>query len=94
GTVDKNGTRWEWSWGNPNFPEQAREKMARVRELGEEKEWAKLTSLFLDNDEYLGWELCSIAAHILNAEGSYRCPDTDDPGNFTYVLAFDTRFGN
>jgi len=94
GTTDKNGTRWEWSWGNPNFPAESREKMAMVREFGEEKEWAKLTSLFLDNDEYLGWELSSIAGHILNAEGSYRCPDNDDPGNFIYILAFNTKFVN
>ena len=90
----KQGTRWEWSWGNPNFPPASRERMEKVREFGEVKEWPKLTTLFLDNDEYLGWELSSISAHLLNAEGSYRCPDKDEPGNFIYVLAFNTRFVN
>lgn len=94
GTVDKDGSRWEWSWGNPNFPAHSRESMEKIKEFGEEKDWAKLTSLFLDNDDHLGWELSSIAAHILNAEGTYRCPDDEESGNFIYLVAFNTRFVN
>lgn len=94
GTVNRRGTRWEWSWGNPNFPAHSRESMSIVRAFGEEKEWPKLTTLFLENDEYLGWELSAISAHILDAEGAYRCPDSDEPGNFIYLLAFNTRSVN
>jgi hypothetical protein len=94
GTVDKNGTRWEWSWGNPNFSEDTREKMGRIRQLGEERDWAKLTTLFMDNDEYLGWEFASISAHVLDAEGTYRCPDSENCGDFAYLLVFNTRFVN
>lgn len=94
GMVDKGGSRWEWSWGNPNFPIATRQSMDSVRAFGAEKEWPQLTSLFLDNDDYLGWELTSISHHLLNAEGAYRCPDDDEPGNFIYVLAFNTHFVN
>lgn len=92
GTVE--GSRWEWAWGNPHLPVQSRERMTAVREFGEEKEWEKLTTLFLDSDEYTGWEFSAISAHILNADGVYRCPDSDKRGGFVYVLAFNTRFVN
>jgi hypothetical protein len=92
GTV--HGSRWEWAWGNPHSPSRSRERMAAVREFGEEKGWERLTTLFLDSDEYTGWEFSAISAHILNSDGVYRCPDSDQPGNFVYVLAFNTRFVN
>jgi len=92
GIVYKGGIRWEWTWGNPYFPDSSRIPMQAIREFGEEKQWLKLTNLFLDNDEHLGWELTSISAHILGAEGIYRCPDSDEPGNFTYLAVMQTRF--
>lgn len=86
--------RWEWSWGNPNVPLKSRETMERVRQFGELKEWSKLTTLFVDSDEYLGWELSAISAHILNAEGVYKCPLDKEVGISVYVLAFNTKFVN
>jgi hypothetical protein len=94
GGVDNQGTQWEWTWGNPNHPDSSRIPMQAVREFGMEKEWARLTTLFLENDEYLGWELSSIAAHILGAEGIYRCPDSNEPGNFTYLAVMSTHFSD
>ena len=92
GTV--HGNEWEWAWGNPHLPAKSRDQMSAVRDFGEDKGWPKLTTLFLENDEYLGWELTAIAAHLLEAEGVYRCPDGDISGGFVYVLAFNTRFVN
>jgi hypothetical protein len=86
------GSEWEWAWGNPHMPARSREKMSTVREFGEEKEWSKLTTLFLEGDQYLGWELAAISAHLLGADGAYRCPDSQIPGNFTFVLVFETRY--
>src|SRR6185437_8162477 len=80
GTV--HGTSWEWAWGNLNLPEPCRARIGAVREFGEEKQWAKLTTLFLESDDFLGWELTSIAAHILGAKGAYRCPDSERPSDF------------
>jgi len=92
GTVQ--GSQWEWAWGNRNLSANCRSRIGTVRDFGEEKEWDKLTTLFLESDEYLGWELTSVAAHILGAEGGYRCPYGDKPGNSLYVVAFNTRFVN
>ena len=68
--------------------------MDKVRQLGEDKEWSRLTTLFVDNDndDYLGWEFSAIAAHLLNADGVYRCPLDEQTGVFAFVLAFNTRF--
>lgn len=90
GSVERN--RWEWVWGNPRMPAASRERMSKVRDFGEEKGWERLTTLFLESDEYLGWELTAITAHLLNAEGVYRCPDLGAPGDFLYLTAFNTNF--
>jgi hypothetical protein len=86
------GDRWEWAWGNPYMPVVSQERMTAVRDFGRDKNWEKLTTLFLTNDEYLGWELTAISAHILAAEAVYRCPDSGLPGDFTYVVTFNTKF--
>jgi hypothetical protein len=87
GTVS--GSTWEWSWGNPHMPVKSQTKMERVRLFGEEKKWDKLTTLFLPNDDYLGWEFTAITAHILGAEGGYRCPED---GGFLYLVLTNTRY--
>jgi len=83
---------WEWSWGNPHIQAKSREVMETVRKFGEEKEWSKLTTLFVESDEHLGWEFSAISAHLLNAEGVYRCTLDKEAGVFAFVLAFNTRF--
>lgn len=84
---------WEWSWGNPNLPDACRHRIQEVRKFGEEKNWEKLTTLFLDNDEYLGWECTAIANHVLDGIGSYRCPESDGSG-FVYVVILSSKFVN
>ena len=68
------GNSWEWSWANPNYEDRSRLDMEKVREYGETNRYDKLTSAFLDADEFTGWEMTAIAAHILNAPGAYRFP--------------------
>jgi hypothetical protein len=51
--------------------------MEKVREFGEAKGYEQLTSAFLDADEYTGWEMTAVSAHVLDALGTYRFP-TDD----------------
>jgi hypothetical protein len=43
-----------------------------VREFGDAQGHHKLTTAFLDADEYTGWEMTAIAVKVLNASGSYR----------------------
>lgn len=83
---------WEWSWGNKNLPEACKTRLREVREFGESKGWSKLTSLFLENSEYLGWELASVTSHLLNAQAVYRCPDSETPGYFLYLVVLSSRF--
>jgi len=71
------GDSWQWSWANKNYEEPSRIGMGTVRAFGEEKGFEKLTSKFLEADEYTGWEMTAVAAHLLNAPGAYRFP-TDE----------------
>jgi len=88
------GNSWEWSWGNKNLPDSCKNRMEEVRKFGEHKQWHKLTSLFLDNDDYLGWELASVTVHLLGGTAVYRCPDSETPGYFMYLVILASRFVN
>ena len=89
------GESWEWSWGNRNLPDSCKDRMEEMRSFGEEKQWHKLTSLFLDSgDDYLGWELASVAVHVLGGIGTYRCPDSETPGYFMYLIILSSQFVN
>jgi hypothetical protein len=92
GTVQ--GSQWEWSWGNVHTPTRHREQTKRVYDFGALKEWNKLTTLFLESNEYLGWELTAVAAHVLNAKAGYRCPNSGHPDHFTYLAILQTNFPN
>jgi hypothetical protein len=68
------GTQWEWSWANSNIPASEKLALERVRAFGEANSFDKLTSKFLDADEFTGWEMTAVAVHILDSPGSYRFP--------------------
>jgi hypothetical protein len=68
------GDSWEWAWANKNWEAKATLDMEKVREFGETNGYDKLTSAFLEADEYTGWEMTAVAAHILDAPGGYRFP--------------------
>ena len=68
------GASWEWSWGNPNVPAYSRQSLDKVREFAESRGFEQLTSKFAKADEYTGWEMTAVAAHVLDAQGSYRFP--------------------
>ena len=88
------GGSWEWSWGNKNLPDACKNRMEEVRALGEEKGWRNLRDLFLDNKEYLGWEFASITSHVLDGIAVYRCPDSETPGYFMYLVILSSEFVN
>ena len=68
------GSSWQWSWANRNIPAHKKRDMEKVREFGEANGLEKLTSGFLDADEYTGWEMVAVAAHILDGPGAYSFP--------------------
>jgi hypothetical protein len=46
--------------------------MERVRDFGMANGYDKLTTPFLDADEYTGWEMTAVTVHVLESPGSYR----------------------
>jgi hypothetical protein len=68
------GNQWEWSWANSNIPASEKFAVERVRAFGEANGFGKLTSKFLDADEFTGWEMTAVAVHVLESPGSYRFP--------------------
>jgi hypothetical protein len=68
---------WQWSWANSNYDARSTRDLDKVRAYGEANGYEKLTSAFLDADEFTGWEMTAVAAHVLGALGAYRFP-TDD----------------
>lgn len=86
---------WEWSWGNETLPIECRARMGLVFEFGEHKQWNRLTTLFLESDEYVGWECASVASHILGGIGIYKCPSSDgDKAHAVYVVILSVNFAN
>lgn len=91
------GDTWQWSWSHPNTPSISREHMCVVHELGTAKQWERLNSSFLPNDEYVGWECASIASHLLGGIGVYRCPTSDNTRedglvDAVYVVVLSAKF--
>lgn len=68
------GASWQWSWANQNIPADNKRDMEKVRAYGEANSLEKLTIRFLDADEYTGWEMTAVAAHVLDAPGAYSFP--------------------
>jgi hypothetical protein len=68
------GDSWEWTWANRNFEALTKRDIELVRAFGETNRYEQLTSAFLEADEYTGWEMTAVAAHLLSAEGGYRFP--------------------
>jgi hypothetical protein len=68
------GSSWQWSWANKNTPQSSKVDIEKVQEFGESQGYDRLTTGFLDADEYTGWEMTAIAVKVLDALGSYRFP--------------------
>lgn len=78
------GGSWEWSWANRNIPSANKLDVEKVREFGEAQGFEMLTSKFLEANEYTGWEMTAVTAHLLKALGTYRFP-TDRDG-YCYLV--------
>lgn len=77
---------WEWSWGNPNLPIACTRRLTEVRDFGEQRSWKRLTTLFLKNEEYLGWECGAVANHLLQGLAVYKGPNSDGDGAVWMVV--------
>lgn len=74
---------WMWSWAKFGLPLKVRTRMKRVRALGEERAFPKLTTHFWPADACDAWDMAAIAAHVLKASGVYRSPGESSDVYFT-----------
>jgi hypothetical protein len=66
---------WRWAWANDATDTKLKVGVARVRALGEQEGWRRLTEPQWPATEQDGWDMTSIAGHVLGAQGAYKSPD-------------------
>jgi hypothetical protein len=74
GTYDTQDGTWLWGWDHPSVQPPLQEHARRVREYGEQKGVAALTTRKLACDEMEAWEFTALACHLSGAQGAYRGP--------------------
>jgi hypothetical protein len=84
GTVSGASGTWLWAWANPHLEPSLARDVGEVRAFGEAHGVAQLTTPKWPADATDGWEMTSIAAFVLQAEGAYRTPRDD--GGHTYLV--------
>lgn len=72
GSYSRNSNTWLWAWSNQNSIEPRKLRTLKIRELGEQLKFEKLTKNHFEGNEYTGWELTSISFHLLGGIGTYR----------------------
>jgi hypothetical protein len=65
---------WMWVFGNEDYSDAERERLAPIRVFGEVRGIRKLEEAHFDADEIDAWELTQIAAYLLGADAVYRAP--------------------
>jgi len=83
GSVNTANRSWVWSWADPDVDAALCADMREVRLLGETRRIEQLTTPFWEGDAVDGWEMTSISAYVLQAQGAYRAPT---PHGFTYMV--------
>ena len=68
------GDCWEWAWANPHIPDAEKKDIEAVIAFGEKWGYEQLTEAFLKADDFTGWTMSAVAAHILDAHCAYRLP--------------------
>ena len=86
GTTSRKSNTWLWAWANEHIPEAASARLLELKAFGEAEQIEALTEDSLADDEYLGWAMTAVAAHVLGAKGAYRCPGDN---GFLYVVYTD-----
>jgi hypothetical protein len=83
GSVNTENRTWLWSWANPDIEPGLCKDLLEVHMLGETRRIEQLTTPFWDGDAVDGWEMTSISAYILQAQGAYRAVTAQ---GFTYMV--------
>ena len=91
GSISTRSNTWLWSWANSSIMDNVKDRMHAVKAFGEKNRYHALTTDQWEADEIDGWEMTSITAHLLKAQGAYR---TTDENGFTYMVITDIRWAN
>lgn len=91
GSVSSRSGTWLWGWANPNLDPASWRDLLEVRRFGEQHDIWQLRTPKWEADETDGWEMTSIAAHVLHAEGAYRLPY---PDTLYYLILDEIRWVN
>lgn len=83
GSISTKSDTWLWSWANPSTLETVRSRIVAVHDLGEVRDFPKLTVPKWPAGEADGWDMAAVAAHVLDAAGVYR---TASESGFTFML--------
>lgn len=74
GSLSEASGTWLWAWANFHNHPRVVDRIGAVWEWGEERGLAPLTVPRWKADETDGWELSSVAAQVLGAQGVFRAP--------------------
>jgi hypothetical protein len=83
GAVDRPSGTWLWSWANPSVDPALCRDILEVHMFGETRGIEQLTTPVWEGDEVDGWEMTSISAYVLQAQGAYRAATAD---GFAYMV--------
>jgi hypothetical protein len=89
GSVSTKSNTWLWSWANPSLLKTVRSDITAVRDFGGDRDFPHLTVPKWRADETDGWDMASVAVHVLNAQGIYRTPGDN---GFTFLALSNVRF--
>lgn len=74
GTHAAKNESWQWAWANKSFPDDVRERAAKLKELALQTALAAFNERTLEVDEAQTWQLVAMACEHLGALGTYDFP--------------------
>jgi hypothetical protein len=66
---------FQWAWANKSFPDDVRERAAKIKELAAQTAMNAFNERTLDADETETWQLVAMACEHLRAVGTYHFPN-------------------
>jgi hypothetical protein len=74
GSLESTDGSWLWAWANPSIPESLQRDSLRVRDYGQQRQIARLTSEEWACTEEEAWRMAALACKLCDAQGVYRAP--------------------
>ena len=74
GTYNTDDGTWLWAWDNPSIVDALKVHARLVRQYGQKRKIAELTTRKLEITEDKAWELAALTCKLGNFQGAYRGP--------------------